>query len=38
VLSSASATPVVVPVTSSARPVKAGCEGISALLGRRCDD
>jgi len=38
VTSSASATPVSVPVTSSARPVKAGCTGMTALLSRRCDD
>lgn len=35
--SSASATPVTVPVTATAKTTT-GCTGAAALLGRRCDD
>ncbi|WP_161784324.1 choice-of-anchor D domain-containing protein [Aquabacterium sp. NJ1] len=37
VVSNASATPVVVPVTSSPRPPKAACPSLLAFLSHRCD-
>lgn len=38
IVSSTSTTPVVVPVTSSARPPKSACSGLMAFLSHRCDD